>query len=211
MDLKKKKILVICLLVFICVAISIWQSKPAVIQEGTLDEQKNIEQQAKETEKKQSVKICVYISGAVKNPGLHYIPLGSRGKDAVILAGGFLANANKDKVNLAKKLKDGNHLNIPFLREAREKRSKEKKSDPRQSSGGTYNAAQTRELMLNRKININTGTQKELEKLPGIGPALAERIIKYRGKTPFSQIEDMQKVIGIGEKKFKQLRAYLEV
>ena len=135
MDLKKKKVIVICLLVFLCVGISIWQSTPSITSEGTLQEQgKRAEQDDKvreKTAKREPATICVYISGAVRNPGLHDIPVGSRGMDAIAQAGGFLENANKDKVNLAKKLKDGNHLNVPFLKSTERRRNKGETTEKR--------------------------------------------------------------------------------
>jgi len=59
----------------------------------------------------------------------------------------------------------------------------------------------------NNKININTASAKELTKLKGIGPVLAERIIKYRqGHGPFQKIEDIMKVKGIGKKTFNAIK-----
>ena len=207
MDLKKKKIVVICFLIVACVGISIWQSKPSVIAEEPITWQQKVE-----PEKKQTVNICVYISGAVKNPGLHRIPLGSRGQDAIALAGGFLPNANKDKVNLAKKLKDGTHLNVPILKERRKRQTQ-----PLPQRTGSYAATKNSRKKpdtknsFTGKVNINSGSKQELERLPGIGPSLAERIIQYRQKQPFRTIEDLQKVPGIGVKKFSRIQADVEV
>lgn len=203
MDLKKKKILVICLLVFICVVISIWQSRPAAISEGSLTAKGQTGQEVLEKQNKEANKICVYVSGAVNNPGLHYLSLGSRGKDAIEEAGGFLAEANKDKVNMAKRLKDGNHINVPFLPE-----KKRKKIFP----GEQPVPEQAKEQKtITGKVNINSAAQEELEKLPGVGPSLAARIIAHRTQKPFNTIEDISKVPGIGQKKYLRLKPWLEV
>lgn len=68
------------------------------------------------------------------------------------------------------------------------------------------------EERVNFKININKATKEELVKLEGIGPALAERIIKYRNfYGPFNRIEDIKKIYGIGDSKFNRIKNYLSV
>lgn len=62
------------------------------------------------------------------------------------------------------------------------------------------------------KININTATPKELEKLPGIGPVLAGRIVEYRKNIgPFSEKKDIIKVNGIGDFKYDAIEEYITV
>ena len=60
-------------------------------------------------------------------------------------------------------------------------------------------------------ININTANEKELDALPGIGPAIARRIVEYRSLQPFTKIEDIMKVKGIGEKKFSKIKELITV
>lgn len=132
--------------------------------------------------------LVVDVAGAVPRPGVYELPPGSRVKDAVQAAGGFLAEADRSAVNLAAPLEDGQKLQIPFL--------------PGAQAAGVPPTPEPAQL-----ININTATLEELMTLPGIGPTLAQRIIDYRETYgDFYFIEDIMNVSGIGPATFENIK-----
>lgn len=141
----------------------------------------------------QDGKVVVYVSGAVLRPGVVSLDAGARAIDAVQAAGGLAADADAEKVNLAQPLRDGMQVNVPHV-----------------SAGNS--AAVGGPGVVNKaggggKVNINTASLAELDSLPGIGPALAQRIIDYRANHgPFTTLEDLKKVTGIGDSKFERLK-----
>jgi len=130
--------------------------------------------------------ISVYISGEVVNPGVYQLPPGSRIKDAIEIAGGFLSTADIDSINLAALLIDSSHVNImPLLRN---------------KNSQIY------------VININSATEVELETLPGIGATFAKNIVDYRSENgPFMRIEEIQKVPGIGPITFDKIKDLISI
>lgn len=138
--------------------------------------------------------IMVHISGQVYNPGLVELELGDRTIDAVELAGGLKEDADLDKINLAKKLVDEEKIYIPKIGEENSE-NMDFSSQPTAPGGESTD-----------KININNCTKEELMTLPGIGPALADRVIQYRETNLFKMIEDLMNVSGIGEKRFEALK-----
>ena len=137
---------------------------------------------------KESV-ILVHVAGAVQEEGVYVLPEGSRVLDAVEAAGGFCADSDGHRINLASFLQDGQQVMIPFL--------------PKDEEGI---AVSVTENVIDGKVRLNTATKEELESLPGVGPVLAERIIKYRQTHgPFQAKSDLLEVVGIGEKKFADI------
>lgn len=137
--------------------------------------------------------LTVHVAGAVNYPGVVRLQEGERVIDAIEEAGGPLPEADLDGLNLAQPIQDGQRIIVPRQGEA-----------PAESKGG----GDTR----GPKVNINLAGQRELEELPGIGPTLAQRIIAYREKKGgFKNIEELKQVGGIGEKKFEELRDYIEI
>ena len=143
--------------------------------------------------------LVVEIVGAVQQPGVYRVPAGSRLVDLVRLAGGYgprvdTARAERE-LNLASPVKDGDHVRVP----SRDDKAVEPVSPNAAASG---DAAQ---------VDVNTATQAQLEELPGIGPATAQKIIAAREEAPFGAVEELRSRGVLGEKTFEKLRPFLTV
>ncbi len=150
--------------------------------------------------------IMVYVTGAVKTPGVYTMQEGQRLKDAIDKAGGFLSDADLLSVNLAKRLSDEDAFYIPKVGEA-------EAGDTKQISGSSGNELFSRSPFGDDgKVNINTADINELDSLPGIGPATAQKIIDYRTEHgQFKSIDEIKNVSGIGEKKFENMKDKIKV
>ncbi|SFJ35867.1 competence protein ComEA [Bacillus sp. 71mf] len=170
----------------------VWQTKGGQEQSAVKVEANSRMEERKEktkvTEPKlQSKTIIVDTKGAVHREGIYELQSGARVKDAVEKAGGFLPEADATKVNLAQLVQDQMVIYVP------------KKGE----QIATVNEAPLSE----GKIQINTATKDQLEKISGIGPRKAENIIKYREQHgPFQKIEDLLEVDGIGEKSLEKMK-----
>ena len=137
--------------------------------------------------------LMVDVAGAVVNPGVYSLPLNARVVEAITAAGGLKKGADTSDINQARILKDGEQIYV-YPASTR--------------SGGTSRAA----VRKNGPIMINRATVKDFESLDGIGPVLANRIVTYRKTNgPFTAIEDLLKVPGIGQNKFAQFKEKLRV
>jgi competence protein ComEA len=144
--------------------------------------------------------LAVHVIGAVPRPGLYEFAEGARVQDAIDAAGGLLASANVDALNLAALLEDGQQLAIPYG----------DGSAPTEGVAPFELPASTQEATVDPNvelININTATLEELNSLPGIGPTTAQKIIDYRDENgEFSVIEDIMNVSGIGPATFEDIK-----
>ncbi len=132
--------------------------------------------------------LVVAVVGQVATPGLVRLPAGSRVADAVAAAGGALPDADLTTINLARILTDGEQVavGVPGA------------PAPPGAAPGDDAAAQ---------VNLNTASESELEELPGVGPVLAGRIVQWRTDNgPFTSVEQLEEVDGIGPSTFEELR-----
>lgn len=147
-----------------------------------------------------SASIIVDVRGAVNQPGVYTLPVGSRVQDALARAGDVTSDADTRTLNLARRLNDGEQLYVPRQGEATP-------IPTALAARGVLTATR-----MPSKININTATVAELDTLPGIGPALAQRIVDYRTQNgDFKTIEDIKKVRGIGDALFNQIKDLITV
>lgn len=203
MENRTKKIVMLCVLLLGCALTGLWSYVGEKNNdENTVNNLINISRAEKERQSSRSMK--VYVSGAVLMPGIYDVSMGARAYDAVEAAGGMTNAANADKVNLAKKLKDGDHVNVPFIKQSKRRNNKTTKV-----KDGFVNLADAANNTAG--ININTASESELDRLPGIGPAMARRIVDERERAPFSSVEDLLRVKGIGPAKLNKLRSRIRV
>ena len=144
---------------------------------------------------------AVYLSGAIKKPGLYHYYGSARLSDAVEARGGFSKSAAKEAVNLARLLVDGEQIHIPTKKEAAS-------SQGQNTEKGTQVSGEN----AGELVNINTAPSSELQTLPGIGASRAEAIIAYRTEHgSFTDKKDLMEVSGIKEGIFQKIEALIIV
>lgn len=205
-----QKVILIILIALICgiIAYAVMSNNSEYEEQDILEQniiENKIENKIEDNIENEKRKIVIHITGQVKNPGLVYLDEGARIADAIKEAGGSTKDAALDKVNLAYVLEDGQKIYIP--------NKNEKISEIQYiitDSGENVLKDTGKESNVKggiKKVNINSANQEELETLPGVGPALAVRIIEYRNSNgKFEKVEDVQNVKGIGDSKFTNIK-----
>lgn len=153
--------------------------------------------------------ILVFVCGAVENAGVYSLKAGSRLYEAVEAAGGFRADADRDWLNLADTLQDGQKLRVYTMEEtaALWKQEGQAQGVNAEDSGGASDHSGTGASDSSGKVNLNTATREQLMTLPGIGGAKADAVIAYREEYGgFQAIEDIMKIRGIKEAVFSKIK-----
>lgn len=217
MDNKQRKILFLGVLLLGCLATGwLQQGDGAALNSGrkvqALTPLVKDKHNSTENKARQAKQIEVYVSGAVAEPGIYTLPAGARLTEALEAAGGMTSNANRERVNLAKKLKDGSHVYVPALKEKSAKTSTASMKKNNVQVGVSNNYAQQSSVNENcQRVNLNTATAQELIALPGIGPSMANRILALRKVKSFTRVEELLQVKGIGQAKLNKLKPYITV
>ncbi len=147
----------------------------------------------------------VHVTGAVNAPGVYELTASSIVQDALAAAGGLTDTASTDRLNLAELITDGQQIFLPS-------QSQPAISPPDATGGPAQSATGQPAAAPGQIVNINTGTQAELETLPRIGPVIAQRIIDYRTTNGrFTSIDQIENVTGIGDATFEAIKDYITV
>lgn len=161
----------------------------------------------------------IYITGAVRSPGVYTLSEDSRIFQAVDAAGGFTAKADTTAINLADLLEDSAHVHIPeretFTPSPAPRPQTHTQQQAAQTQSGFYISGQkgkttARSTNGSIMVDVNHATAKELEQLNGVGSAISKRIVEYRethGR--FNSPEDLINVRGIGSAKLEKMRSQI--
>lgn len=177
------------------------------------DDTNQSKEDAQPSQEDTSQRIVIYIDGCVAHPDVYELPTSARVKDSIDRAGGLTSDADVAALNLVSELHDGEKVHIPRVGED----ATLTQDSTGAASGDSYRqdrgASTTRKGHApTRPISLNKASKNELLELPGVGPAMADRIIADRREHgPFKHVEDLKRVKGIGSKKFEKLRKYLHV
>ena len=222
MNAKYKKIIFLLLLLVGCAATSLLSSDKEELAPAASFSSAGVQSAGdKRSGKVQGKTIRVQVSGAVLEPGIYDLPADSRAEAAIAAAGGLTEAADTERVNMVRKLRDGMLLQVPVLKAGGGKKAAQRVA----GAGASDNAANAHGKNAADKrggskisaqgsagrVRINSASVSELQSLPGVGPALAQRIIAERSRGHFASAEDLLRVSGIGKAKLEKMRAYVEV
>ncbi len=151
--------------------------------------------------------VRVYVTGAVVNSDVYFLPAGSIIKDAILAAGGFTPDADRERINQALELKDQQQIHVSRIGE-------ENPPPPVQDGPGHDQEAGMNDTAAGPggRINLNTASLEQLDTLPGVGPVIGQRIIDYREKVGgFKTVEEITEVSGIGQATFAKIKDLITV
>jgi competence protein ComEA len=173
--------------------------------------------------------LYVHVAGAVKRPDLYVLPPGSRVYNAIKAAGGAASSADRDAVNLAEPVSDGEKVYVPRKGEtdspagagntlghtSSTSSAPALKTAEHESHGHKQNGFGGPDKLTDPSegtVDINTASAEQMERLPGIGPAMADRILDYRTQNgKFRTLDDLRDVGGIGDRKLAKLAPFVRL
>lgn len=162
---------------------------------------------AEDAEPAATSEVVVDVVGAVRNPGVYKLSARSRVQDAVHAAGGPKGDADLEAVNLAALLTDGEQVQVPS-------KTQEQGTVATGSENGNGESKHKtgKKALLTGTVSLNSAKIEQLEMLPGVGPATAQRILDYRSSHgSFTSIEELRDVGGIGDKKYAQIAPHVRL
>lgn len=152
--------------------------------------------------------VQVYVGGEVVAPGLVSLPRGSRVADAIDAAGGKTASADTSALGMAAVVEDADQIIVPGLNAV----ATAIQIRPVSGASGLATVEPADIEIASGAVNINTASATELEALPGIGPALAARIVEHReANGPFGSVDELEAVKGISERMVDEMRELITV
>ncbi|WP_338087420.1 ComEA family DNA-binding protein [Neomicrococcus lactis] len=157
--------------------------------------------------------MTVSVQGSVKHPGLYTVASGERWGMVLTKAGGVLKDADIRSINLAEQAQDGQQLYVPKVNETVAPAAAPTTGSPAHVPGAPAAADATvgaTRQVTSTVVNINLATAAELEALPGVGPALSQRIVEFREQNgPFKSAAELDAVSGIGPAMLKKLEGLI--
>ncbi len=169
-------------------------------------------------------RLYVDVAGSVRRPALYVLPKGSRVMQALLAAGGPARDADLDSVNLAEVITDGEKVYVPKRRPpvpgslpsaaatARITAAGGAVPKPGRGKGSRGGAVRAAKITADsgEQVSLNSATLEQLERLPGVGPSMAQKILDYRQQSGgFQKIDDLSLVPGIGPKKLAKLTPFV--
>lgn len=160
--------------------------------------------------------VIFHVAGCVRSPNVYSLPKGRRIIHAIKAAGGAKPNADLQAINLAAKIEDGSRIYIPSVEDT--KAAAQGKPTAARAATAAAVASHIRSTSASGKlrvpgegvVNINSAGTDELQRLPGVGPATAQKILDYRMQIGrFTSIEQLLDVKGIGPKKLESIRPFV--
>jgi competence protein ComEA len=152
--------------------------------------------------------VMAHVAGAVVRPGVYLLGATARVADAVAAAGGARPDADLARVNLAAPVRDGTRVYLPVVGETPPAVVGQ---DSSAGSAGNGSAGASATGDSDAVVDLNTATPDQLDALPGVGPATAAAIVRHRATAPFTAVDDLLGVPGIGPAKLESLRARVRV